>query len=52
MTHMSRHWSHDDHVASRYPRVMTVSFPSAYCARSTFLSNLPTLVLGTSAMNA
>ena len=29
----------------------TTSSPSAYCARSTFLSNLPTLVFGTSSMN-
>ena len=31
---------------------LTSSSPSAYCLRSTFLSNLPTLVLGTSSMKA
>ena len=37
-----------------YPRstATTVSPPSAWRARSTFLSNLPTLVFGTSLMNA
>src|ERR1035437_9960157 len=33
-------------------RVSTLNSPSAYRLRSTFLSNLPTLVLGTSSMNA
>src|ERR1035437_4361213 len=33
-------------------RVSTFRSPAAYLLRSTFLSNLPTLVLGTSSMNA
>ena len=32
--------------------VMTVSEPSAYSARTRFLSNLPTVVFGTASMNA
>src|SRR5207248_5777501 len=36
--------------APRYPSSSTVSAPSAKRARNTFLSNLPTLVLGTSSM--
>ena len=35
-----------------YSSVLTVNSPSAYWDRSTFLSNLPTLVFGTASMNA
>ena len=42
--------SSSEPFAGSYRNSSTISAPSAYWARSTFLSNLPTLVFGTSSM--
>src|SRR5204863_10199537 len=42
----------DDRGALHSPICTTSSSPPAYRERTTFLSNLPTLVLGTASMNA